>query len=166
MYHSWLCSPSRMEWVKNPGKKAGKGCLFCKMAKGDKEIPSLVLRKDGKFMVAMNIFPYNVGHLQVLPVKHYDALEEMGDKDVSQMFILVKKCVKLLKKVLDPLGFNIGFNQGGDVAGASIKHLHVHIVPRFKRDFGFIDILSSTKVLSEPVDKTYERLKKHARMLE
>jgi diadenosine tetraphosphate (Ap4A) HIT family hydrolase len=152
-----------MKWVK---KKQAKGCLFCNIAKGDKKTPSEILYNDGKFMVLMNIFPYNTGHLQVLPVKHVAAIEDLDDKDVSAMFILVKKCVKLLKKVLQPLGFNIGINQGGDVAGASVEHLHIHIVPRFRRDLGFIDLISSTKVLPEPVGETYKKLKRHAKILE
>lgn len=152
-----------MKWVK---KKHGKGCLFCKIAKSDKKISSKILYNDGKFMVVMNIFPYNTGHLQVLPVKHVTTLEGLDDKDISTMFVLVKKCLKLLKKVLQPLGFNIGINQGGDVSGASVQHLHIHIVPRFKRDLGFIDLISGTKVLPEPVDETYKRLKRHVKMLE
>lgn len=163
MYRYWLNSPSRMKWVK---RKHGKGCLFCKIAKGDKKTRAEILYKDKKFMVIMNIFPYNTGHLQVSPVKHVTALEGLDDKDVSAMFILVKKCVKVLKRVLKPMGFNIGINQGGDIAGASVQHLHIHIVPRFKRDLGFIDIIGGTKVLPEPVDKTYKRLKKYVKMLE
>jgi diadenosine tetraphosphate (Ap4A) HIT family hydrolase len=116
-------------------------------------------------MVIMNIFPYNTGHLQVIPVKHATALEELDDKTVSELFVLVKKCLKLLKKVLGPEGFNIGINQGENVAGASIPHLHIHIVPRYRNDFGFMEIIAKTKVLPESVDETYEKLLKNVKIL-
>ena len=126
----------------------------------------MVVYRNSNFLVVMNIYPYNTGHLQVMPLEHVKNLDDLSDDDVSDMFVLVKKCVKLLKKTLCPEGFNIGLNQGGEAAGASIEHLHIHMVPRFRRDFGFIDIIGETKVLPEPVGETFERLKKNAKMLE
>lgn len=163
MYHNWICSPTRMRWVK--GKKP-HGCVFCNIAKGGKKAPGEVLFKDKRFMVTMNIYPYNTGHLQVMPVKHASLLEQMDDQDVAGLFILVKKCMRLLNKVLQPAGFNVGLNQGVGLAGASIDHIHVHIVPRFSRDVGFIDTIGATKILPESVHDTYKRLMKHAHMLE
>ncbi|MBN2330670.1 MAG: HIT domain-containing protein [Candidatus Aenigmarchaeota archaeon] len=163
MHEHHLCSPSRMEWVT---KKKPSGCIFCKISKGGKNVPNMVLYKDKGFMVVMNIFPYNTGHLQVCPVRHVTKLEDLSDNELSRLFIMVKRCQLLLTKALSPMGFNTGFNQGGDCAGASVEHLHVHIVPRFKRDFGFIDIIGRTKVLPEPVGSTFKKLKRHVKMLE
>lgn len=163
MFRSRMYSPKRMNWV---GKKHAGGCVFCRIAKGDKKIPTRVVHKDDRFMVVLNMFPYNTGHIQVVPVRHAATIEELEDKDVAEMFVLVKSCLLMLKKAIKPLGFNVGINQGGDVAGASIEHLHVHIVPRFKRDFGFMEIIGSTKVFPEDIDTTYRKLKKHAGMLE
>ena len=163
MYNHYLCSPSRMGWVKKPKPS---GCIFCRIAKGDSKIPSKILYKNDEFMVMMNIYPYNTGHLQVSPLKHVTRLEDLSDEELSKLFILVKKCHNLLNKVLSPMGFNTGFNQGGDFAGASVDHLHIHIVPRFRRDFGFIDLIGRTKVLPEPVDTTFKKLKRHVKMLE
>jgi diadenosine tetraphosphate (Ap4A) HIT family hydrolase len=165
MIENWLYAPERMKWVKEPGKRP-KGCVFCRIAKGDHRIESLMLSKGRKFMVIMNLYPYNTGHLQVVPLKHAKGLEELTDREASEMFVVVKRTMKMLKKVLNPVGFNVGINQGGTCSGASIEHLHVHIVPRFKTDFGFIDLIGGTKVLPEEVGKTYERLKKHSKMLE
>ena len=166
MIENWLCAPDRMKWVKKPENKS-RGCVFCKIGKGThKEEESLVLHKGKSFMTILNLYPYNTGHLQVLPIKHIKAVEELTDKQVSEMFVLVKKSMKLLKKVLEPIGFNVGINQGGTVSGASFEHLHVHIVPRFKRDYGFIDIIGGTKILPESVEDTYKRLKKYSNVLE
>jgi len=162
MYDYWISSPGRLKWVKG---SEGKGCVFCKIARGDKKIPAKVLYKNDRFMVIMNIFPYNTGHLQVMPVKHLSKVEGLSDKDLSDLFILVKKCMKLLKAAINPLGFNVGFNQGGDIAGASIQHIHIHIVPRFKRDIGFIDVIGKTKVLPVDIEQVFKDLKKHVDIL-
>ncbi len=166
MIENWMHAPERMKWVTRPAKSSG-GCVFCKIAKcTHKADESLVLHKTRKFIALMNLYPYNTGHIQVLPRKHVTAMEELTDKEISEMFVLVKKCMKMLKNALKPMGFNVGINQGGTASGASFEHLHVHIVPRFKTDFGFIDIIGATKVLPERVEDTYKRLLKHAKMLE
>lgn len=163
MYHHHLCSPSRMKWVT---KTKPGGCIFCKISKSDNDKQNKVLYRNDEFFVVMNIYPYNTGHLQVSPIKHVTRLEDLSDVELSKLFVLVKKCQELLNKVLSPMGYNTGFNQGGDCAGASVDHLHVHVVPRFKRDFGFIDIIGHTKVLPEPVDITFNKLRRHVKMLE
>lgn len=162
MYEYYLFSPIRMKWVK---RKKIKGCTFCKIAKGDKSVPQKILYKDGKMMVIMNTFPYNTGHLQIVPTRHVENFEDLSENEITSLFVMVKKCIKLLKKVLEPSGFNIGINLGGDVAGASIKHLHIHIVPRFERDIGFMEIIGKTKVMPTTLEKTFKMLKKEVNML-
>jgi len=152
-----------MNWISK--KHKFKGCLFCRIIKGDKKIPSKVLHKDEDVMVMMNLFPYNTGHLQVIPIRHVVSLDELTDAECDRLFGMVRKCVKLIKKTLNPLGFNIGMNIG-DVSGASIDHLHVHIVPRYKTDFGFMEIIAETKTMPETVEKTYKKLMKHSKILE
>lgn len=164
MHNMLLCSPNRMKWVTK--KKDSGGCIFCKLTKAETGVKTLKLFQKGNFSVILNAYPYNTGHLQVIPVNHYKELGELSDQEVSEMFILVKRCMKLLRNVLKPAGFNAGLNEGGDCAGASIDHLHFHIVPRFERDFGFMDVIGGTKILPEDINETYNRLKKHVRILE
>jgi ATP adenylyltransferase len=165
MIENWMYAPGRLKWVTRPDKD-DKRCVFCRIAKDDHKVESLVLHKGKKFMVIMNLYPYTTGHVEIVPLNHVETVEKMTDKDVSEMFILVKKTMKILKKTLDPIGFNVGFNQGGKASGASIEHFHVHIVPRFKTDFGFIDTIGAIRVLPERIEDTYKRLKKHEDMLE
>ncbi|UCD02669.1 MAG: HIT domain-containing protein [Candidatus Aenigmatarchaeota archaeon] len=165
MIENWMYAPGRLKWVTRP-EKTGRACVFCQIARGDHKVESLVLHKGKRFMVIMNLYPYTTGHVQVLPIRHVEALEKLTDKEVSEMLILVKKSMKVIKKVLNPVGFNVGLNQGGSASGASINHLHVHVVPRFKTDFGFIDTIGATRVLPERVEDTYKRLKKHEKMME
>jgi ATP adenylyltransferase len=161
MYKHHLFSPSRMDWV----GKEHKGCLFCKIAKNDPNVRSMVVHRRKDIIVVMNVFPYNTGHLQVFPVKHVEGLDGLSDSEISSLFVMVKKCTLLLRKVLNPKGFNVGINIGGDVSGASVEHLHVHIVPRFDRDFGFMEVTAETKVLPETLEQTFEKLKKEEAML-
>jgi len=161
MITHYLLAENRIKWVT---KKESNRCIFCEIAKGNKKIPQKVLYKDRDVMVIMNIYPYNTGHLQVLPTRHVKTLEELSDEEYTKLFEFVKKSVIVLRKALKPVGFNIGINIGKNVAGASIEHLHVHIVPRYKRDFGFMEIISSTKVLPESIDNTYKRLLKYKKL--
>ncbi len=157
-YH--LFSPSRLKWV----RKTHKGCLFCRIVENDPKVPKKVLYRNDNLLVVMNMFPYNTGHLQVLPARHVEDFEELSGEEISSLFTMVKKCIKLLKKVLKPVGFNVGINIG-EAAGASVPHLHIHIVPRFRRDFGFMEVIGETKVLPETLEQTYEKLRKEVGML-
>lgn len=158
MFKYWLFSSLRRSWVTHDKEKVENLCVFCEIAKGNKEIPQKVVYRDNEIMVLMNIYPYNTGHLQVVPVRHVESLEELGETEYVKLWDFVKKSVLLLKNVLKPKGFNIGVNLGEE-AGASIKHLHVHIVPRFQRDFGFMEILAHTKVIPADLDELYKQLK-------
>ena len=161
MYLHWLWT-KRSKWVRKKHKE--KSCLFCKIAKGSKNVKAYVLFNNGKTVVVLNLFPYNTGHLLVFPARHVRNLEELNEKETSELFNRVKLSIKLLKKALKPDGFNVGINIG-ETASASIEHLHVHIVPRFERDLGFMEIIGETKVMPETVEETYKRLKKYANLL-
>jgi diadenosine tetraphosphate (Ap4A) HIT family hydrolase len=163
MYAHYLWATSRMRWVKKPGKKP-KGCLFCGIARGDPDIPSKVIHKDRSMMVIMNIFPYNVGHLEVVPVRHVEELGDLSGDEFERFFRMIEKSVVLLRKALNPRGFNIGFNIG-QFSGASIRHLHAQIVPRYERDSGFMEVTAETKVMPESIDQTRKKLMKFAGML-
>ena len=166
MYSHYLWATHRMKYAKNKKSlQPYKGCILCGVA-GDKPgVIKKVLYRDKLMMVIMNIFPYNVGHLQVVPVRHVEELEDLTPEESLRMWELVRKCVVLLKKTLTPKGFNIGFNIGGDISGGSIHHLHCQIVPRYTRDLGFMEVTADTKVIPQTVDQTFKALKKNAGIL-
>jgi diadenosine tetraphosphate (Ap4A) HIT family hydrolase len=167
MYHHYLWATSRGKWVKKPGKHIPKGidCIFCAIARDDKRVPKKVLYKDNDLMVIMNIFPYNIGHLHVIPVRHVIWPEELTEEEYAKFFRMIRKTVALIKKTLEPKGFNVGLNIGGDIAGGSIMHLHAQIVPRYVRDLGFMEVTDNTKVIVEDIDTTYKKLMKNIKML-
>lgn len=115
-------------------------------------------------MVIMNIFPYNVGHLEVVPIRHVKDIEDLFMEEFLKFFQMIKKSVVLLKKAMKPEGLNIGFNLG-EFSGASIPHLHAQIVPRYKRDLGFMEATAETKVMSEGLEDTYKKLMKFKNIL-
>jgi diadenosine tetraphosphate (Ap4A) HIT family hydrolase len=166
MYSHYLWASHRMGYVKDKKKlQPYKGCILCGVA-GDKPgVIKRVLYRDRLMMVIMNIFPYNVGHLQVVPIRHIEELEDLTPEESERFWELIRKSVILLKKALNPKGFNIGFNLGGDISGGSIHHLHCQIVPRYERDLGFMEVTASTKVMPQTVDQTFKELKKHTRIL-
>ena len=159
MYKSFLYSPKRKEYKR--GKKVkGVKCLFCAIAKGDKRVPALVLHRDKTLFVLMNIFPYNRGHIQIVPTRHVGDYEDLTDEEIEAIFKYVKKAIKIMNKELKPSGYNFGFNQGS-VAGESIDHFHFHIVPRYEKESGFMEVVLGTKVMSESVKDVFKRLKKY-----
>ncbi len=166
MYLHYLWATNRMKYIKGKKKlQPYKGCLLCGIAKDKAGVIKKVLYKDRLMMVIMNVFPYNVGHVQVVPVRHVEELEDLTEEEYRRMWDLVRKCIIMLKKAFSPKGFNIGLNIGGDISGGSIKHLHIQIVPRYERDLGFMEVTADTKVMPMTVDQAFKELKKHVKVL-
>lgn len=151
--YSVVFAPSRSSYV---GKKAHVSCIFCAIAEGDERVDSRVLYKDNNNMVIMNMFPYNRGHLEVVPLKHVTDLNEMESEEIKDIFILVQRSIRLVREVIKAEGINVGINLG-EAAGSSISHLHIHIVPRFKYESGFMETTANTRVVEESINETYTR---------
>jgi ATP adenylyltransferase len=135
-----------------------KHCIFCEMPKEDRDKDNLILHRRENTYVIMNLFPYNNGHLMVLPFVHVSTLEGVSPELMREMMELTQYSVDCLKKAFSPEGFNIGINLG-KVAGAGIEeHLHIHIVPRWVGDVSFMTVLDDVRVIPEHVLESYDRL--------
>jgi len=157
-------SPHRLQYVRKVIKP--KGCVFCKAAKEAAKPESLVLFKNRSMLVVLNKYPYNNGHLLILPKKHIGEFDKMSDKDLIAMQLLTKHSLKILKKVYSPQGFNTGMNLG-QVAGAGIPdHIHYHIIPRWGGDTNFFPLIAQTKLVVETTEQSYNLLKPHFEKLE
>ncbi len=166
MYLNYIWATDRMSYMKNKKKmQPYKGCIFCGVAKGKLGVINKVIYKDKMAMVILNVFPYNRGHVQVIPIRHVEALEDLKDEERDHLFKLVARSIKMVKKAFEPKGFNLGMNIGGELTGASIKHIHVQVVPRYKRDLGFMEVTGSTKVMPITLDQVQKKLKKYAYLL-
>jgi ATP adenylyltransferase len=154
MEHIW--APWRIEYVLQAEKD---GCFLCEKPKEDNDEPNLILLRGKSNFIILNSFPYNPGHLMIVPYRHIGHLDGLTDEEAKEHFDLVKRSLRLLTEVIKPTGFNIGMNLG-KVAGAGVDdHVHTHIVPRWQGDTNFMPVISDTKVLPEALVATYKKLK-------
>ncbi len=153
-----LWAPWRMEYILKAKDGSEEGCIFCNRVEQTRDRENLILYRSQHAFVIMNRFPYNNGHLMVVPYRHSGNLLDLEPPEHQDLFALLQLSVKALEAVMNPHGYNIGMNLGR-VAGAGIEdHLHFHIVPRWNGDTNFMPIIGDTKVVSEALDKTYEKL--------
>ena len=149
-----IWAPWRIKYIL--GKK--EGCIFCDKIKENKDRENYILLRGKNAFVILNTFPYSNGHLMVAPYKHVPDLDGLEESELGELMKLVKTCTQILKKTLNPEGFNIGANLG-KVAGAGVEgHIHIHIVPRWEGDTSFISTVGDTKIIPESLDDTYRKL--------
>jgi ATP adenylyltransferase len=155
-----LFSPWRSAYIETfKSRKKTKGCLFCRVAKSKDDNKNLVVWRGKHAFVLMNLYPYNSGHLLVVPYKHTKGMNQLSAQESAEVMRVSGHCMKALGKISKPHGFNFGANLGR-VAGAGIEgHVHFHVVPRWNGDTNFMPVLSDTKVISEEMKKTWKELK-------
>jgi len=149
----------RMEYLEIPKEDGLRKDVFTEIPKvsDDKEV-HILCRGDHTYLV-LNRFPYNAGHLMVVPYRKVGELKDLNTEERGELMDMLIKGQEILEKALKPQGFNIGINLG-DAAGAGIPdHLHFHIVPRWRGDTNFMPVLGNTKVLSESLEMMWERLR-------
>ncbi len=151
-----LFKPERLKYVRKQIET--KGCVFCEAVSRGVGRDSLVLYADDTVMVVMNKFPYNTGHVLVLPRRHEGELPQLSPKENANVFAMVQRCVKVLKEAYTPAGFNVGMNLGASAGAGIPEHLHVHVIPRWNGDTNFFPLIAQTKVVVETLEQTYDRL--------
>lgn len=159
MDYEYLHAHWRMPYIKEP-KATGeqrRNPFRDILATTDSKAALLLLKTDLSFIV-MNKFPYNAGHLLVLPKREVGDLEDLSTAEQSDLFATVLKAKKLLRLALSPDGFNIGFNLGAPAGAGIPSHLHCHIVPRWSGDTNFMPVLAGARVLPEALESLWERL--------
>jgi ATP adenylyltransferase len=150
-----IWAPWRIQYILD---KKPTGCIFCQKVKKGEEKENLLLYKNRFSLVMMNKFPYTCGHLLVAPNRHTADLDYLTKDEILDLFITLRRSIKLLDKIMKPHGFNVGMNLGR-IAGAGIEqHLHLHIVPRWRGDTNFMPIVTDSMVVSESLYGTYDRL--------
>lgn len=154
MEHLW--APWRIEYLRQPPES---GCFLCQKPAENRDEENLILYRGRHNFVIMNAFPYNPGHVMVVPYRHSSDLEEFSDEEAKEHFEIIRETMSLLREVMGPAGFNIGLNLG-KVAGAGVAdHLHTHLVPRWGGDTNFMPVACDTKVLPEALAATYKKLR-------
>ncbi len=157
-----LYSPWRSRYIASFKKeKKNEQCLFCQVIKERKDVKNLLVARKKHCFVMMNLYPYNSGHLMVIPYTHTHELSKLSEREYVDIMKTISDMMTALKKIMNAEGFNVGANLGR-VAGAGIdQHLHFHIVPRWNGDTNFMPVLAETKVISDEMKKTYKELKKY-----
>jgi ATP adenylyltransferase len=155
-----LFSPWRSAYIKTFNeKKKSKGCLFCRIAKEKHDADNYVVWRGKYSFVVMNKYPYNNGHMMIVPYRHAGRFSKLLEKEYAEIMAATGKCIAALERISKPQGFNFGANLGR-VAGAGIdKHIHFHLVPRWNGDTNFMPVITNTKVISEEINKAYKKLK-------
>lgn len=155
-----LWAPWRMEYILD--EKKNKTCLFCDVLRAGRtrDRSNLILFREKECFVIMNRYPYNNGHLMVVPNLHTPTFGGLSDEALFQFIKTIDKSVEVLKEALNPDGFNMGLNFG-KVAGAGMEqHMHFHIVPRWTGDTDSMPIISEVRIMPELLGKTYRGLKR------
>jgi ATP adenylyltransferase len=156
-----IWSPWRMEYIR---KRRPDECVFCEVARiGEaKDRENYVVFRGRENYIVLNLWPYNNGHVMIVPDRHIVDITEMTESEALETFDLSKRVAAAFRETMNAQGVNIGYNLG-TASGGSIGHLHLHLVPRWVGDSNFMPVIGHTKVLVEMLDETYERLADAAR---
>ena len=149
--------PERRKYILE--KKNQSHCVFCEALKKGVDKNTLLIFKSANSMVLLNKYPYNNGHLLVLPQKHIGRLTLLSEEEYGDLSQTVRIALKALESSYTCESLNLGLNQG-KTAGAGIpEHLHYHLIPRWQGDTNFFPLIANSKVLVESLEQTYDRLK-------
>ena len=152
-----LFIPGKMEYARGE-KRPDVECILCAIVEGNDQVTRLDVYRSRLFVVALNLYPYTPGHLMVFPNRHITDLRMLNDEEALELHKLQNLCMDVLEDVYTPHGFNLGYNIG-EAGGASIEHLHLHIVPRYRRETGFIDIIGGAKIIIEDPNVSLSRVR-------
>ncbi len=155
-----LWSPWRSKYIESFKSDEDKTkCIFCQMLSlNPNDDDNLLVDMGEHTFTVMNLYPYNNGHLMIVPKRHTNDFAGLKEVEITESFQKLQLAEKALRKVLDPNGFNIGANIGR-VAGAGIEeHIHFHIVPRWNGDSNFMPVIGDVKVISQDLAETKVKL--------
>ncbi|MBN2324590.1 MAG: HIT domain-containing protein [Spirochaetes bacterium] len=155
-HHKNLFSLNKLSYIK--GGKPNVDCILCAIVAKHKDIVNLLVAEGMDTAVCVNKYPYNSGHILIFPKRHITDYRDLSSGERREMDGLLAKSLDVLESLYSPAGYNAGFNMG-DSAGASIQHLHVHVIPRYRNELGFIDIVGGAKIIVEDPSITMKKLR-------
>lgn len=153
--------PNRLKYVRKLVKE--DGCVFCRSATGKISFETLTVFKSSHSQIVLNKYPYNNGHLLVLPLSHIGSLFVLTTEQYNDLHATLRIAVQAIQDVYQPHGFNIGMNHGVTGGAGIPDHLHYHIVPRWSGDLNFFPLIANTKLVVETVETTYQKFDQYFR---
>jgi ATP adenylyltransferase len=154
-----LWAPWRMPYILSTVKEPDEGCVFCKMLAANDDEKNLIVHRGSLAFVVMNLYPYNSGHLMVVPYTHTGDYSSLTNEEHLDLTNLMGRAQRALTKAMQPHGFNIGMNLGRASGAGIADHLHYHVVPRWSGDSNFMFTTADTKVMSENLPDTWKRIR-------
>lgn len=153
MEHIW--APWRKEYIQ---QGTPEGCIFCDKPRGSDDKKNHIIARAETCFSMLNLFPYNSGHLMVAPFRHVASLDDLEIDQLTGLSVLLRDSIALLKRTLDPDGFNVGINLGRVAGAGVVDHIHIHLVPRWNGDTNFMPVTAGTKVIPQSLDDMYDIL--------
>ena len=135
-----------------------RGCVFCD-ALTHEAGRALVVNQGERCFVILNLYPYNSGHLMIVPRRHVGTLAALEPSELGELAILTRRAEMALTEAYQPQGLNVGMNLGRPAGAGVLDHLHVHVVPRWTGDTNFMSVVGHVRVLPEELPQTAERLR-------
>ena len=159
MWSPWRSE--HIERVTEPNAQPSDGpSIFSRLAQEEQDEQNLILWRGRHTFVIMNRYPYNNGHLMIVPFREVEAYDALTPAEQTEVAHVIGRCLGWLRRTLNPEGFNVGMNIG-QAGGAGIPHhLHLHVVPRWQGDTNFMPVVASVKVIPEALDATYAKLRR------
>lgn len=151
----YLWAPWRLQYIK---AVPVEGCIFCALPREGRDREHRILVQGERAFAILNTFPYNSGHLMVVPRRHVAQPGELEDPEILEVFHLTTAAMQAVEETYHPEGFNIGLNIGRAAGAGIADHLHIHVVPRWIGDTNFMPVVGEVKVLPEDLTETYDRL--------
>lgn len=139
-------------------KKPVTGCIFCNKIAGNDDVEQIVARSEYVY-VTLNRYPYNNGHLMVVPYEHIETQEALSAEALTDLMLTINRSLGALRKLYNPAAFNLGANIGAAAGAGIAEHYHFHIVPRWPGDANFMSTVADTRVIPDTLDNTYRELK-------
>ena len=155
-----LHAPWRIQYIRTPKpESAGDGSLFTHIGQSSDDLTHHVIARDRTCYAVLNIYPYNGGHLMIVPYKETADLNDLSADELNGLMTLTRRCINALKATMNPDGFNVGINLGRCAGAGITDHLHIHVVPRWNGDTNFMPVTGQTRVLPEALDDIAARLR-------
>lgn len=156
-----MWSPWRMAYISAEHDHGFEGpdCVFCALPARSDDARTYILYRGVRAFVIMNLYPYNNGHLMMVPYAHVDSLGALDEPTLTEMMTLAQRAQAVVSEAMRPQGFNIGINQGRAAGAGIADHVHMHLVPRWVGDTNFMPVLGDVRVMPQHLDETYELLR-------
>lgn len=157
-----LYTPWRMTYLRGESKKPAVDCIFCAKAAmtGDAaDRQEYIVARSTFVFVTLNLYPYNNGHLMVVPNAHVPSPEDLSAETLTDLMLTTNHALAALRKVYNPQAFNVGANLGAAAGAGIAAHFHMHVVPRWGGDTNYMTVLADTRVIPDLLEETWRKLR-------